>query len=109
MGAKPTAYLSGYFTSKLAQAKMIEYLTVENPSLFAVAVHPGMVDTAMLKRSGADPKSLPMDDGTQDPVLLVPFLFGYALFKADTFSTAAHVNSEPTCRLPRLPCTKQPI
>ena len=61
--AKSTVYLSGYLTSKLAQTKLIEYLAVENPNLFCVSVHPGMIDTAILRGSGADPAQLPMDKG----------------------------------------------
>lgn len=60
-GAKATAYLSGYLTSKIAQSKLIEYLAVENANLFAVSVHPGMVDTKVFRGAGADPAKLPMD------------------------------------------------
>lgn len=63
VGAKATAYLSGYLTSKVAQSKLIEYLAVENPHLLAVSVHPGMVETKIFRGSGADPKMLPMDTG----------------------------------------------
>ncbi|PVI01574.1 NAD(P)-binding protein [Periconia macrospinosa] len=60
-GAKATAYLSGYITSKVTQSKLTEYLAAENPNLFAVSVHPGMVDTKVFRSSGADPAKLPID------------------------------------------------
>lgn len=53
--------LSAYATSKLALIKVIEYLAVENPSLFAAALHPGIIETTMFKKTGADPASLPLD------------------------------------------------
>lgn len=52
---------SGYIASKLAQIKVIEYLAAEHPSLFAVAVHPGICDTAVLAKSGAKPHEVPLD------------------------------------------------
>ncbi|KAK8074143.1 short chain dehydrogenase [Apiospora phragmitis] len=53
--AAVTAGLSGYLVSKLALIKTVEYLAVENPELNVTAVHPGMVDTAMFRASGATP------------------------------------------------------
>ncbi|KAI0838422.1 putative NADP(+)-dependent dehydrogenase [Hypoxylon sp. FL0890] len=53
--------LSSYMASKLALTKMIEFLPVERPNFFAATVHPGMVETAILSKSGGDPKVLPMD------------------------------------------------
>jgi len=53
--------LSGYLTSKVPQTKIIEFLSAENPELFACAVHPGMVDTGIFRGSGPDPSRLPMD------------------------------------------------
>jgi NAD(P)-dependent dehydrogenase (short-subunit alcohol dehydrogenase family) len=63
----PPAYtpgLSAYLTSKLAQTKVLEFLSVENPELFFCAVHPGMIDTGIFRSSKADPSTLPMDTGT---------------------------------------------
>lgn len=59
-----TVGLSGYLTSKLALQKVLEYLSVENPHLFVAGVHPGMVDTYILRKSGADPAKLPIDTGS---------------------------------------------
>jgi NAD(P)-dependent dehydrogenase (short-subunit alcohol dehydrogenase family) len=59
--AKTTAYLSGYISSKFAQIRLIEYLAAENPNLFCVSVHPGMVDTEIFRGSGANKDELPMD------------------------------------------------
>lgn len=55
--------LSGYITSKLAVIKLMEFLAAENPNVFAVALHPGMIETKIFRGSGADPSKLPMDTG----------------------------------------------
>jgi len=55
--------LSAYQNSKLALIKTVEYLSVENPNIFCSAVHPGMVDTKIFRKSGATPEVLPMDTG----------------------------------------------
>ncbi|KAI1371221.1 NAD(P)-binding protein [Hypoxylon crocopeplum] len=52
---------SGYLVSKLALAKTTEFLAQENPNVFFASVHPGAVDTAIFRRSGATPEMLPMD------------------------------------------------
>ncbi|ORY13360.1 hypothetical protein BCR34DRAFT_562101 [Clohesyomyces aquaticus] len=51
--------LSAYMTSKTAQVKLIEWLAAENPNLFACSVHPGVIDTKMLRDSGLS--GLPYD------------------------------------------------
>ncbi|KAJ4299468.1 hypothetical protein N0V90_004713 [Kalmusia sp. IMI 367209] len=53
--------LTGYMTSKIAQAKLIEYLAHEYPDLFICSLHPGVIDTAMLRASGFDESQLPFD------------------------------------------------
>ncbi|KAL4942564.1 hypothetical protein BDV06DRAFT_222085 [Aspergillus oleicola] len=53
--------LSGYTISKIAVLKLIEYIAAENPSVFAAALHPGVVDTDILRQGGADPATLPVD------------------------------------------------
>jgi short-subunit dehydrogenase len=63
MPPKHTPYISAYLSSKVAQVKVMEFLAAENPELFICSVHPGMVDTNILRGSGADPKQLPMDTG----------------------------------------------
>ncbi|KAK3984441.1 hypothetical protein QBC44DRAFT_388398 [Cladorrhinum sp. PSN332] len=60
----PAAYLPGlvaYVSSKLAQAKVYEFLAAEYPSVFVATVHPGMVDTNNFRASGATPENLPMN------------------------------------------------
>ncbi|RYP09688.1 hypothetical protein DL764_001114 [Monosporascus ibericus] len=60
----PTAHLPGlssYISSKLAQAKVYEFLAAENPDVFVATIAPGMVETANFYRSGATPDKLPMD------------------------------------------------
>lgn len=64
--AMPAARLPGmsaYMTSKLAQIKFIEYLAAEQPNVFAATVHPGMVETEIFAKSGANADKLPMDKG----------------------------------------------
>jgi NAD(P)-dependent dehydrogenase (short-subunit alcohol dehydrogenase family) len=63
MPPKHTPYISAYLSSKVAQVKVMEFLAAENPELFICSVHPGMVDTDILRGSGADPKQLPIDTG----------------------------------------------
>jgi NAD(P)-dependent dehydrogenase (short-subunit alcohol dehydrogenase family) len=63
----PAAYLpglSGYVTSKLAQAKIFEFVAAENPDVFVATMHPGMVETDNFNRTGAKADQLPMDKGT---------------------------------------------
>jgi NAD(P)-dependent dehydrogenase (short-subunit alcohol dehydrogenase family) len=55
------AGLSAYMTSKTAQIKLMEWLGAENPNLFACSVHPGVIDTKMLRDSGLS--GLPYDSG----------------------------------------------
>lgn len=55
--------MSAYAISKLSVIKFIVYLAAENPSIFAAALHPGMVDTAILRKTGADPQTLPINTG----------------------------------------------
>ncbi|KAI1094910.1 hypothetical protein F5B19DRAFT_489810 [Rostrohypoxylon terebratum] len=60
----PAAYLPGlsaYTASKLAQAKMLEFLAAENPNIFVAAVNPGMIETDNFYRTGGKPERLPMD------------------------------------------------
>ncbi|KAJ5759464.1 NADP(+)-dependent dehydrogenase [Penicillium odoratum] len=42
-------------------AVVMDFLAAENPDVFAAALHPGMVDTANFRASGADASKLPMD------------------------------------------------
>jgi NAD(P)-dependent dehydrogenase (short-subunit alcohol dehydrogenase family) len=53
--------LSGYLVAKMALAKTIEFLALENPAISFIAVHPGMVDTDLFRASGATPDMLAMD------------------------------------------------
>jgi NAD(P)-dependent dehydrogenase (short-subunit alcohol dehydrogenase family) len=56
--------LSGYIVSKVALAKLMEFLAAENPNVTFMALHPGMVDTGLFRSSGATPEMLPMDTRT---------------------------------------------
>ena len=55
------AGLSAYFTSKTAQIKLMEWIGSENPNIFTASVHPGVIDTKMLRDSGLS--GLPYDTG----------------------------------------------
>ena len=55
--------LSAYAGSKLAQVKVLEFLTVDNSDVFVVSLHPGMVDMDMFRKSGRRAEVMPMDNG----------------------------------------------
>lgn len=66
----PTLHLPGlssYVSSKLAQAKIFEFLAAENTDIFIATVHPGMVETDNFYRSGATPETVPSLDKVQLP------------------------------------------
>jgi NAD(P)-dependent dehydrogenase (short-subunit alcohol dehydrogenase family) len=79
-----TPGLSAYLTSKLAQTKVLEFLSVENPELFFCSVHPGMIDTGIFRGSKADPSSLPMDTGTY-------LSLGMSRLKIDAYQVAVEL------------------
>ncbi|KAL4748731.1 hypothetical protein BDW72DRAFT_195472 [Aspergillus terricola var. indicus] len=54
--------LSAYVASKLALVKVIEYIAAENPSIFATALNPGVIKTAMYDKLGSDMDGLPFDN-----------------------------------------------
>jgi NAD(P)-dependent dehydrogenase (short-subunit alcohol dehydrogenase family) len=56
--------VSAYMSSKLAQVRVLEFLAAENPNIFVASVHPGLVETAVFKASGAKAENLPMDTGS---------------------------------------------
>lgn len=56
--------LSAYITSKLAVVKLVEFLSAENPNLFVAALHPGMVNTDILQKTGVDIANIPIDSGS---------------------------------------------
>ena len=55
--------LSAYIGSKLAQVKVLEFLGAENPHIFVASVHPGMVETDIFRKGGAQAEVMPMDKG----------------------------------------------
>ncbi|KAI1447660.1 hypothetical protein F5Y02DRAFT_432303 [Annulohypoxylon stygium] len=60
----PAVYLPGlsaYTASKLAQAKMFEFIAAENPNIFVATVNPGMIETDNFYRTGGTTDKLPMD------------------------------------------------
>lgn len=54
---------SAYSASKLAQARIGEAFAVENPNIITFNINPGMIQSAMWEKSGADASIMPMDAG----------------------------------------------
>jgi NAD(P)-dependent dehydrogenase (short-subunit alcohol dehydrogenase family) len=54
---------SSYHASKLAAAKLFDYVHKENPNLFVLNVHPGVIMTAMNKKLEGTEVEFPYDDG----------------------------------------------
>ena len=63
---------SAYTSSKMAQLKVVEFLAAEVPDAFVASVHPGIVETDLMRtwepdaiRSGTNDNShsMPIDDG----------------------------------------------
>lgn len=70
---------SAYVCSKMAQIKLLEFISAENPDLFVVSVHPGVVDTDMAKANIMYENIPPnfWDDGKAPPVLcLIDGVYG---------------------------------
>lgn len=55
--------VSGYAASKLAAAKVFEYLHQEYPELFVLSIQPGVIRTAMSAKAADAGIELPFDDG----------------------------------------------
>ena len=55
--------LTGYMSSKIAQAKLMEYIAYEHPEVFVCSVHPGVVETQMLREAGMMESGMPVDKG----------------------------------------------
>ena len=53
---------SAYHTSKLASAKLFDYVHQEYPELFVLNIHPGVFLTSMGEKSAASGTGLPLDD-----------------------------------------------
>jgi NAD(P)-dependent dehydrogenase (short-subunit alcohol dehydrogenase family) len=57
------AGLTGYMSSKIAQAKLMEYIAHEHPEIFVASVHPGVIDTKLLREAELPKSKLPLDTG----------------------------------------------
>ena len=72
---------SAYASSKIAQARMLEHLASENPDLFVVSVHPGILKTDMLAtfdfKDGNHP---PVDEGKHSSLDLPTAISATLLF-----------------------------
>lgn len=66
----PAAHLPGlsaYSGSKLAQAKVLEFVAAEHSNIFCANVHPGMVENDTFYKTGATPDKLLVDKGEKLP------------------------------------------
>lgn len=54
---------SAYQSAKLAQVKILEFLSAEEKGVNVLSVHPGTIDTGTFKSTGIDHKTLPMNTG----------------------------------------------
>lgn len=57
---------SAYVSSKIAQLKFLELVAAENPDIFVVSVHPGVVRTPLLAKT--EIFDAPEDDGKFSPL-----------------------------------------
>ncbi|KAF2438296.1 NAD(P)-binding protein [Karstenula rhodostoma CBS 690.94] len=55
------AGLTGYMSSKIAQAKLTEYIAHEHPEMFVASVHPGVIQTKLLREAEPHESKLPLD------------------------------------------------
>ncbi|MCJ1379882.1 hypothetical protein MMC17_002985 [Xylographa soralifera] len=58
----PATGSSAYITSKIAQVKLLEHVASENPDVFVVSVHPGVVRTALVDSSQLHTEGFVFDD-----------------------------------------------
>ena len=63
--------VSAYTCSKIAQVKLLEFVAAENPDVFVVSAHPGIVPTDMVASRGRKVQIPPefIDDGKRPPCL----------------------------------------
>ncbi|KAH8808255.1 hypothetical protein F5884DRAFT_362111 [Xylogone sp. PMI_703] len=54
--------ISAYNTTKLASAKMVEYVAIENPNIKVKCFHPGVMETDMYRKVSEKGAALPLDD-----------------------------------------------
>ena len=61
--------VSAYSCSKIAQVRLLEHVAAENPDVFVVSAHPGIVPTDMASSSGKKVLIPPefIDDGKRPP------------------------------------------
>lgn len=60
---------SAYHTSKLAAAKMFDYVRAEHPSYFVLNIHPGVIETDMDAKNKAAMEKIPHDDSKWSQML----------------------------------------
>ncbi len=87
----PASYvpkMSAYCASKVAMAKLDEYLAEENPNLRVFSVHPGVVMTPMAKKAMSGGHDLPPTD---EPELPANFMVWLASPEADFFRSGSYL------------------
>lgn len=65
------AGMSGYSASKMAGAKVFDYLHYEYPEMFVLNIQPGVIQTGMTAKAVEAGVDLPFDDGKLAPCPLV--------------------------------------
>lgn len=91
--------LSAYTASKLAMAKLEEYLAEENPDLRVFTVHPGVVVTDMFRKatssmktgSGSGDNQLPVGNMLDEPELPANFMLWLACPEADFLKSGRYL------------------
>jgi NAD(P)-dependent dehydrogenase (short-subunit alcohol dehydrogenase family) len=75
--------VSAYSASKLAMAKLDEYLAEENPQLRVFTVHPGIVATRMAEKALGDLDKLPSQDFMDSIELPAHFMVWLASYESE--------------------------
>lgn len=79
---------SAYNCSKIALVRLFEYVSAENPEVFVVSVHPGAVDTDMLRSFGLYAK---LDPAVLDDVSLSAHFLLWLVSKEARFLKGKYV------------------
>ena len=67
----PCQGASAYVTSKLAQIRLLEHIAAECPDVFTVGVHPGIVETDLMRETemaDSNAEGTLLDDGEKFPI-----------------------------------------
>jgi NAD(P)-dependent dehydrogenase (short-subunit alcohol dehydrogenase family) len=82
---------SAYLASKLAMAKLDEYLAEENPQLRVFTVHPGVVHTKMVEKVMGGLDRVPAGDFLDEPELPAHFMVWLASGEGDFLKSGRYL------------------